>query len=87
VFTSEDCVHAEFLLDSQKLVILGKAFASAGGSSLDLSGSEPNHKVSDEWIFGFSRAMGDHDSPAILQALFSSFNGLSQTAYLIDLEQ
>ena len=60
------CRTAKFFLDSEKLVILGYAFASAGGACLDLAGIKRNGKVGNSGVFGFTGTVGRNSGVARL---------------------
>lgn len=77
MFTSVDSLVANFLLNSEDLVVLSKTLRSAGSTSLDLTSSETDNEISNESIFGFSGSVGDHDTEACILGKKSSFNGFS----------
>jgi len=78
---------SQFLFDAQQLVVFGKAFGTAGSTRFDFSGSQANHQISNEGIFGLSRSVRDHHTPACSLRIVAGFNGFCDSANLIDLEQ
>lgn len=46
VLTSVQSRVTQLLFDSKKLVVLGKTLRAAGSTSLDLTGSKTNNKIS-----------------------------------------
>src|SRR5215204_4730238 len=51
--------RTEGFLDSEQLVVFGRAVAAAGGARLDLAGARGNREVGDGGVFCFARSMRD----------------------------
>lgn len=57
---------AQFLFDSQDLIVLGQTLRAAWGARLDLAGRQTNHQVGDRRVLGLARTMRNHGAPTIL---------------------
>jgi hypothetical protein len=55
-------LRAQFLLDTQKLVVLGYALTAARGTALQLSGPCRDGEIGDEVVRRLAGAMADHNS-------------------------
>jgi hypothetical protein len=55
----------EYILNAEQRIIFRHAFASGGSPSLDLANTESDGEISDDGIFSFTAAMGNHHAPAI----------------------
>ena len=56
------CGH---VLDTEEGVVLGNTLGTGGGTSLDLADTKSDDEVSDDGVLGLSRAVRDHDTPAV----------------------
>merc|ERR1711957_312953 len=65
VITCVNCPGAQFLLNAQELIVLGEALAAAWRTSLDSTCTQTHHKISNERVFGLSRPVRNHHTPAI----------------------
>ena len=63
VFTGENGLVAQLLLNAQQLIVLAQTLGAARGTSLDLTSFEADDKISNEGVFSLARAMRDHDTP------------------------
>lgn len=86
VMSGVDSVGSELFFDTEKLVVLGQTLRAARSSSLDLSGSESDHKIRDEGVLSFSRSVRDHDSPSVGTRELGSLDRFSNRSDLVDLE-
>lgn len=57
--------HAQFLLTSEVLTVLGQGLRSARYTSLDLPLAEPQQHASSEGVFSLLRGMRHHEVPCI----------------------
>eukprot|EP01084_Bolivina_argentea_P292679 503225_1 len=80
-------VAAKLLLDAQELVVLGSALATAGGTGLDLTAAQGDDEISDVGVLGLTRAVRDHDGPALGLAQLGGLDSLGDGADLVDLEE
>lgn len=64
VCTSIDGLISQLFFDSENLVVLGESVRSARSSTLDLTSSKTNDKITNEVVLSFSGSVGDHDSPS-----------------------
>ena len=54
-----------YALDAKKSVVLGDTLATGRRTGLDLTDTESNNEVRNDRVLGFTRAVRDHDTPAI----------------------
>mmetsp|Transcript_13132 Transcript_13132/g.55007 ORF Transcript_13132/g.55007 Transcript_13132/m.55007 type:complete len:343 (+) Transcript_13132:888-1916(+) len=78
---------AELLLDTQQLVVLGKALGAAGRAGLDLAGGEAHGEVSNESVLSLAGAVRGHDAPAGALGHLHGLDGLGDRTDLVDLQQ
>lgn len=63
VLAGVDSLRAEFLFDTQKLIVLGKTLRTAGSTCLDLAGAQTDDNIGDRGVFGFTGSVRHHDTP------------------------
>lgn len=80
-------MSTECLLDAQQLVVLGGAFAAAGRTCFDLSGTAGNRKVGNDTVLGLAGAVGEDGSVSGTLCQPSRLQRLGERPDLIGLEQ
>src|SRR5213593_3618699 len=85
--SSVDALIAEFLVDSQKLVVLAHAIGSRHRTGLDLSGICRNREIGNECVFAFTRTMRDDDAVRCLSRHIDGIQGFGERTDLIDLNK
>jgi len=80
-------LSTELLLDTKKLVVLGKTLRAARSTSLDLTAAKTNDKISDEGILSLTRAVGNHDTPASSAGIKAGLDSLRHGTDLVDLKK
>jgi hypothetical protein len=73
---------AEFGFDFEQAVVLGDAFAAAGGAAFDLSAAHGDGEVGGEGVFGVGNAICDDEAPADVAAELNGLDRFCDGAYL-----
>jgi hypothetical protein len=71
------------VLDAEQCVIFGNTLASCGSTSLDLTNTKSNGKVSNDSVFSLTATMRDHDAPTIRLRELSTTYYEVRTAYKV----
>src|SRR5271169_767711 len=78
---------AQGFLDAQELVVFGDAVGAGGGAGFDLACAHGDDEIGEERVFGFAAAMGDDGGVICFARHFDGFDGLTDRANLIELDQ
>jgi hypothetical protein len=54
-----------YALDAEESVVLGNTLGPGRGTSLDLANTKSNNEVCNDSVLGLTRAVRDHDTPAV----------------------
>ena len=86
-FASELGDVAQFVFDTQQLVVLADAVGAAQGAGFDLSGVGGYGEIGDGGVFGFAATMGDYGGVTGAFGHLDSVEGFGEGADLVDLNQ
>ena len=85
--TPENGVVAEFLFDTEELIVFRHAIGAAEGTGLDLARIRSHGDVGDGDVFGFARAVADDSRVAVFLGQFDGVECFRECADLVHLHQ